>query len=115
MPYPKKVDFIEKEGFTSFIKGKRRPLTALEIKQLQININTNTLGKSLMLAFSQVASSEALRQYFYEGVQLADKQISHLGQMLMKENLPTPKIMDTHISDSTIAPFSDKLMLYHTF
>lgn len=115
IPYPKSVDFIEKENFTSFITGKKRPLTALEIKQLQVNINTNTLGKSLMLGFSQVASAEALRNYFYDGVQLADKQISQLGDMLMRENLPTPKLMDTHITDSTIAPFSDKLMLYHTF
>ncbi|RPF55860.1 DUF3231 family protein [Aquisalibacillus elongatus] len=115
VPYPSKVDFVEKDSFTSFIAGKKRPLTAIEIKHLQVNINTNTLGKALMLGFSQVASSEKIRDYCQDGVQLAEKQINQLGEMLMKENLPTPMLLDTHITDSTVSPFSDKLILYHTF
>ncbi|WP_233269355.1 DUF3231 family protein [Alteribacillus sp. YIM 98480] len=114
IPYPNKVDFIEKESFISVIAGKTRPLTALEIKQLQLNLNTNTLGKALMIAFSQIASSEELRSYFQEGSQLAEKQITELGQILLKDMLPSPKIVDSHVTDSTISPFSDKLLLYHT-
>ncbi len=53
IPYPQKVDFVEKESFISVIGGKFRPLTAIEIKHLQVNINTNALGKSMMLGFSQ--------------------------------------------------------------
>lgn len=113
IPYPKKVDFVEKESFISAIAGKARPLTALEIKHLQVNINTNTLGKAVMLAFSQIASSEKLRKYFQEGAHIADKQIRQLGNFLINENLPTSKLMDAHVTDSTITPFSDKLMLYH--
>ncbi|WP_416150725.1 DUF3231 family protein [Salipaludibacillus sp. HK11] len=112
-PYPQKVDFVEKESFISVIAGKSRPLTTIEIKQLQVNINTNILGKALMLGFSQVASSEKLRNYFQEGVKVADRQIKQLGKFLLNEYLPTPNLMDAHISDSTIPPFSDKLMLYH--
>ncbi|MGJ9384929.1 DUF3231 family protein [Salipaludibacillus sp. CF4.18] len=114
IPYPQKVDFVEKESFISVIGGKFRPLTALEIKHLQVNINTNILGKSMMLGFSQVASSDKLRKYFQEGVKVADRQIKELGKFLISENLPTPNLMDAHISDSTIPPFSDKLMLYST-
>ncbi|WP_407272131.1 DUF3231 family protein [Radiobacillus sp. PE A8.2] len=114
IPYPKKTDFVEKNSFITLIAGKSRPLTALEIKHLQININTNTLGKSMMLSFSQIATSEKLRKYFQEGSELADKQIRKLGDFLFNENLPSPKIMDAHLTDSTVPPFSDKLMLYHT-
>lgn len=114
IPYPKKVDFVDKKSFTSAIGGKTRPLTALEIKHLQVNINTNTLGKTFMLGFSQVASSDKLRKYFYEGAQLADKQIKQLGTYLINDDLPSPKLMDGHLTDSTTPPFSDKLMLYHT-
>ncbi|MFZ3579710.1 DUF3231 family protein [Virgibacillus sp. DJP39] len=113
-PYPKKVDFVEKSSFISAVAGKLRPLTALEIKSLQININTNVLGKSIMLGFSQVASSDKLRKYFRDGAQLADKQIKQLGKYLTEANLSTPKLMDANITDSTTPPFSDKLMLYHT-
>nr|WP_246596040.1 DUF3231 family protein [Bacillus alkalicola] len=114
IPYPKKVDFIEKDSFISIIAGKMRPLTAIEIKHLQANINTNILGKAVMLAFSQVASSDELREYFRRGANLANEQIVELGKFLMSGNLPTPKIMDAHITDTTTSPFSDKLMLYHS-
>ncbi|MDQ0252843.1 hypothetical protein J2S74_000215 [Evansella vedderi] len=113
IPYPKNVDFVEKDSFISVLAGKTRPLTALEIKHLQININTNTLGKAMMLAFSQIASSEELRGYFRRGAQLAEEQIIELGKLLINDNLPTPKLMDAHITDSTVSPFSDKLLLYH--
>ncbi|MDC3417176.1 DUF3231 family protein [Aquibacillus salsiterrae] len=114
IPYPKQVDYVEDQSFISFIAGKKRPLTGLEIKHLQININTNTLGKALMLAFGQVASSEKLRDNFKEGAELADKQIKQLGDILISENLPSPKLLDAHVTDSTIPPFTDKLMMYHT-
>ncbi|ENH97238.1 hypothetical protein J416_06622 [Gracilibacillus halophilus YIM-C55.5] len=114
IPYPKKVDFIEDQSFISYFSGKLRPLTGLEIKHLQINVNTNVLGKALLLGFSQVTSSEQLTKYFKQGSKRAEKQINKLGAFLMKENLPTPKLLDTHITDSTIPPYSDKLMLYHT-
>jgi len=32
IPYPKKVDFVENQSFTSLMAGKSRPVTALEIK-----------------------------------------------------------------------------------
>ncbi|WP_082234580.1 DUF3231 family protein [Halobacillus massiliensis] len=114
IPYPKKVDFVESKSFISLIAGKQRPVTALEIKHLQVNINTNTLGKALMTAFSQVASSDNLKKYFREGSSLAEGQIKELGELLMNEDLPTPKLMDTHVTDSTSSPFSDKLLMYHT-
>lgn len=114
IPYPKKVDFVENQSFISLFAGKTRPVTAMEIKHLQININTNTLGKAMMTAFCQVASSEQLRKYFKEGASLAERQIKQLGDLLMSENLPSPKLMDAHITDSTTSPFSDKLLMFHT-
>ena len=113
IPYPKKVDFVEKKSFISIFTGRDRPLTANEIKHFHYNINTNILGKSLMLGFSQVASSENIRKYFQEGVKLANKQIKLFSNHLANQDLPAPKTMDTHITDSTTSPFSDKLMMYH--
>ncbi|MGP4060463.1 DUF3231 family protein [Halobacillus sp. H74] len=114
IPYPKKVDFIDNQSFITILAGKYRPLTAIEIKHLQVNLNTNTLGRAMMTAFSQIASSDKLRKYFQEGASLAERQIKQLGEVLMSESLPAPKLMDAHISDSTTSPFSDKLLLYHT-
>ncbi|WP_437831822.1 DUF3231 family protein [Niallia taxi] len=113
IPYPKKVDFVEKKSFISIFTGRDRPLSANEIKHFHYNINTNILGKSLMLGFSQVASSENIRKYFQEGAKLANKQIKMFSNHLANQDLPAPKTMDTHITDSTTPPFSDKLMMYH--
>lgn len=113
IPYPKKVDFVEKKSFISIFTGSNRPLTANEIKHFHFNINTNLLGKSLLLGFSQVASSEKIRKYFQEGAKLANKQIKMFSNHLTNQDLPAPSLMDTHITDSTTSPFSDKLMMYH--
>ncbi|MCB5238619.1 DUF3231 family protein [Niallia circulans] len=113
IPYPKKVDFVEKKSFISIFTGRDRPLTANEIKHYHYNIITNILGKSLMIGFSQVASSEKLREYFQEGAKLASKQIKIYTNRLINQDLPSPKLMDTHITDSTASPFSDKLLMYH--
>jgi Protein of unknown function (DUF3231) len=113
IPYAKKVDFVEKKSFISIITGRDRPLTANETKHLQYNINTNILGKSLMIGFSQVASSSKIRKYFQKGAELSGNQIKNFSDHLMNQDLPAPKLMDAHITDSTTSPFSDKLMMYH--
>jgi Protein of unknown function (DUF3231) len=113
IPYANKVDFVEKKSFISILTGRDRPLTAPEIKHLQFNINTNILGKSLMLGFSQVASSEKLRKYFREGAKISGKQIGAFALTLSNQDLPSPRLMDAHVTDSTSSPFSDKLMLFH--
>ncbi|MFG6117870.1 DUF3231 family protein [Thalassobacillus sp. B23F22_16] len=113
IPYATKVDFVEKKSYISLITGRERPLTANEIKQMQYNIFTNILGKTLMLGFSQVASSEKIRKYFRAGAELSGKQINSFSQHLTNQDLPAPTLMDEHITDSTSSPFSDKLMIYH--
>ncbi|MCF2132553.1 DUF3231 family protein, partial [Strepomyces sp. STD 3.1] len=111
---PMKEEYIvEKKSFISIITGRDRPLTANEIKHLQYNINTNVLGKSLMLGFSQVAFSSEIRKYFQKGAELAGNQIKNFSNHLISQDLPAPKLMDAHITNSTISPFSDKLMMYH--
>jgi hypothetical protein len=113
IPYANKVDFVEKKSFISILTGRDRPLIAPEIKHLHFNINTNILGKSLLLGFSQVASSEKLRKYFREGAELSGKQIDAFALTLSNQDLPSPRLMDAHVTDSTSSPFSDKLMLFH--
>jgi hypothetical protein len=113
IPYAKKVDFVEEKSFISIITGRDRPLTAPEIKNLHFILNTNILGKGLMLGFSQVASSEKIREYFQEGAKLAGKQIKGLSIVLENQDLPSPRLLDAHVTDSTSSPFSDKLMMFH--
>ncbi|MFJ8235559.1 DUF3231 family protein [Ureibacillus sp. NPDC094379] len=113
IPYANKVDFVEKKSFISILTGRDRPLSAPEIKHLHYIIITNILGKSLVLAFSQVASSETLRKHFREGDEIAERLIKAFSLPLTKQDLPSSKLMDDHVTNSTSSPFSDKLMLFH--
>jgi hypothetical protein len=64
IPVPDRVDFIRSLEFLSgglFGFGDKRPLIAMEITHLVINIQTNALGKALMIGFSQVARSQKIR------------------------------------------------------
>jgi hypothetical protein len=112
---PRKVDFVKKMSFLFDMLGKhKRPLTAIEITHLFINIQTNVLGKSMMTAFAQVCKSADAKQFFVEGRGIAGKHILKFSTVLTNEDVPAPQGSDHHVTDSTTAPFSDKLMMYHT-
>ncbi len=111
---PENVDFVRKQNFLNGFLGEQRSLLATEIGQIYANLQTNAIGRALLLGFSQVTTSERLRQYFMRGAEIAKKHIEVLHKILLENDLPTPTTWDTDIMDSTTAPFSDKLMLFHT-
>ncbi|MGZ4111722.1 MAG: DUF3231 family protein [Tumebacillaceae bacterium] len=94
--------------------AKHRPLNAVEIATLWSNILTNTLGKALIMGFSQVAKSKTVREYFVRGKEIAKKNMKIFSGYLLEEDIPSPITWDSDVKDSTSAPFSDKLMLTHT-
>jgi hypothetical protein len=110
---PDRVEYVKNDNFLGSLFGQQRPLSALEITHLFLNAQSNSVAKALMLGFSQVAHSRELRQLFVKGADIADKHIEVFGTSLKESGLPAPMSLDSDIMDSTIAPFSDKLMLYH--
>ena len=114
IPVPDEARFIEKKNFMNGFFGERRPLTGPEITQLFINMDTNLLGESLMTAFGQVAESKQIRDLMWRGKEIAKKHAIIFAQKLKDDNIAIPSIWDTSITNSQIAPFSDKLMLFVT-
>lgn len=113
IPYPKNVDFIKKQSYLNGFFGNIRPLQALEITHLFDNIENNATSKAVLIGFSQVANSKEVKAYFLRGKELATKHYNIFSKVLQKENLSSPPIFDPLVSTSTIAPFSDKLMMFH--
>ncbi|MGM7723800.1 DUF3231 family protein [Metabacillus sp. Hm71] len=112
---PDKVDFVKKQSFLfDFLGQNKRPLSSIEITHLFINVQTNALGKAMMMAFAQVCKGEDVKQYFMEGKGIANKHIKKFSSILTNGDVPAPMIWDSHVLDSTVAPFSDKLMMFHT-
>ncbi|HZG58892.1 DUF3231 family protein [Paenibacillus sp.] len=107
------VEFVESTKFMAGFFGDVRPLNALEITHLFSNIQTNALGKALIMGFSQVARSDEIREYFKLGKKIAKHHMEVFSEKLKENDLPVPMSWDHDVMDSQEPPFSDKLMLFH--
>jgi hypothetical protein len=113
LPTPEQVDFVKKQSFLTGWFGDRRPLLGIEIANLVYNAERNTLGEALITGFSQIAKSKEVRQYMVRGREISAKHSEVFSSVLHEEHLSSTKNLTSEVTDSTISPFSDKLMMFH--
>jgi hypothetical protein len=106
------VDFIDSQSYLTGWFGKRRPISAVEVSGTYLNIQKTMTKIVLELGFSQVARSKAVRKYMERARQLCQNHFETLAKMLKEDNLHIPRTFDSEVTDSTIPPFSDKLMMF---
>ncbi|MDQ0246623.1 hypothetical protein J2S09_004227 [Bacillus fengqiuensis] len=111
--YPDKVEYVTERKFLGGLVGHRRPLLGVEIAHLGINIEVANVAKTLLLGFSQVAQSKKISDYFKDGYELGKKMVEDFMIKLKEDDNSYPSTWDSTITNSTEAPFSDKLMLFH--
>ncbi|MCM3601715.1 DUF3231 family protein [Robertmurraya korlensis] len=114
IPSPHGAKFMESPGFISNLIGDKRPLNSSEISTLFFNSMKTGFIRSLALAFSQVAVNEDVRNFMLKHVKLAGKDVESFDDLLQKDHLPIPEKWDAEITDSTVSPFSDKLIMFHS-
>ncbi len=110
---PKQVSFIEKEDFLDDILGKKRPLLTVEIAHIYGNTLTNLVGRALLMGFGQVTNSNEIKKFMFRGMDIASKHIEVFNSLLSQENIPVPSTSNAFVTDSTISPFTNKLMMFH--
>lgn len=112
---PQKVDFIKNKNYMdgSSLFSDKRTLNAIEIGHLYHNTETNVLGFMVCVGFGQTAGSQKIRDYMLRGKDIAKKHIKVFADRLMESDIQAPMSWDESAKDSTEAPFSDKLMMYH--
>ncbi|WP_186576525.1 DUF3231 family protein [Aquibacillus kalidii] len=110
---PYQADIIKDQDYLAGWFGKKRPLNAIEISGLHYNMKKTIVKVVLEIAFGQVTKSKELRAYFKRGVKICEKQLKEMGTLLQEDHLPVPKSWQAEVTNSTKAPFSDKLMLFH--
>ncbi|MFZ7942922.1 DUF3231 family protein [Neobacillus sp. 19] len=113
IPTPHGAKFIESTGIISNLIGDKRPLNSSEISTLFFNSTKTGFISSLSLAFSQVAQQEEVRHFMLKNVKLAGKDAESFDTILRQDHLPIPEKWDAEITDSTVSPFSDKLIMFH--
>ena len=110
---PDKVDFVGKQKFLSGLTGRRRSLASVEITHLFMNIQTNQIGKALIMGFLQVAQDKEVKNYLQRGKKIAQKHVDLFSDILKQNDIPAPMFWDSAVTDSTTKVFSDKLIMFH--
>jgi hypothetical protein len=115
IPYPKDVEYIEKESYLSGF-GKKRPLNAVEMTEIFFNTERNYFSVILCMGLLQVIKDKEIHQYIEEGKKISEKQINTFNTLLKQEELLGNVTLNVEVSDSTVSPFSDRLvvMLFHS-
>ncbi|WP_449538966.1 DUF3231 family protein [Ferdinandcohnia sp. Marseille-Q9671] len=107
------VEFVNEQSFLNGWFGKRRPLSAVEISGISFNMVKVVVKVVLEIAFAQVSQTEEVIKYFQRGKKLCEKQFGILSRVLTKDELASPASWVSDVTNSTIPPFSEKLMLNH--
>ncbi|WP_458415024.1 DUF3231 family protein [Schinkia sp. CFF1] len=111
IPYPKKVEYIKKNSYVTDVIGKKRPLNTVELTQLFFNIERNYFAIILCIGLLQVVKDKEIKKYLKEGQDISEKQINLFNDLLKKEELLGLVTVNIEVTDSTVSPFSDKLIM----
>ena len=109
---PKKVEYITSLGYTLDVIGKKRPLNSAEAGNIYINLTMTSLAKGICLGFYQVTKNTEVRQFLERVLNTVNKNFGIFSSLLREENLHVPQLLDTEVTNSTVSPFSDKLMMH---
>lgn len=113
---PKSVKFVEgtnyMSGFNLF--SEKRALNTVEVAHLYHAIESNIIGMQLITGFAQVANEPEVKKYFIKGKELAKKIVTDNTQLFLQSDIQPPSTWGANATDSKVAPFSDKLMMYCT-
>ncbi|WP_163971844.1 DUF3231 family protein [Oceanobacillus halotolerans] len=113
---PKTAEFVKN---TSYLGGlpinpfsEKRSLNTVEVAHLHHAIESNVTGLQMILGFAQCANEIQVKNYFNEGAELSKSVIKELSETLLESGIQAPVPSGGNATRSTVAPFSDKIMLY---
>jgi Protein of unknown function (DUF3231) len=92
--------------------GETRPLNALELSEIFFVIERNCIGIILLKGFIQTSKDKEVKDYLKKGKKLSEKQITTFNNVLVKDDAFPTYPVSMEVTASTIAPFSEKLMLF---
>jgi hypothetical protein len=111
---PDKVEVIERYHYVTDVFGKQRPMNVIESGHAYFNLNKAFIAKAMILGFSQVSKNKNVGVLLQKSLQVKNKHIDTFSSLLTKDNLHLPKSCETEVTDSSVSPFSERLMLLQT-
>ncbi|WML32037.1 DUF3231 family protein [Neobacillus sp. OS1-32] len=109
---PKQAEFVKNDNFLAggWLEEKR-PLSCIEITDIYFNLKKSILGKAIGVAFSQVAQSKQVQKFLHPAVNMTTKHIDMFVDLLNKESLPAPSILDAKVDGLFYNNFLCKLLI----
>jgi len=112
LPVPSSIEKVERQSFVGNWFSGKRPLNAEEITQVTSNLTNIEVSKEFFRSFIQITSSKQLKEHYKRGEEIAKKHSKILKSLLADHNLPQPPTWESEITESTVNPFSERMMLY---
>lgn len=112
---PAVTEYIDSKSYLSGLNplSNKRPLNAIEISHLYMNVMTNAMGVNLSLSFAQTSPVKEVSDFMLRGAEIANKHIKIFTDILLQNDIPTPRLPDVSVSNSVTQTFSEKLMMFH--
>ena len=111
---PDKVHFIKSLDYVTDLVGSKRTMNAVECGNIYFNLEKSMMTKGCLIAFKQVCKDKPIIKFLEKAINAANKHIGIFTTLLLKEDLHLPHTFDSEITNSNDAPFSEKLMLFHS-
>src|SRR5699024_726806 len=110
---PKDTEYIKDSGYTGGLNPlkKQRPLNTVEISLVYQALEANITGMKLMTGYSQAAKDPDVQKYFTRGKDLSKDIVTTMSKLLLESDLDAPSPWTGMVTDSTMSPFSDKMMM----
>ena len=100
--YPQNnIEFVSTNEYKEGIFKAKRPLSAIEVISISLNIKKNIMAKALSIAFSQVIQSEEARKFLRTSQETADEHIQNFTKIMHADNLPVPTSWETEIGSNS--------------
>ncbi|MFS0822083.1 DUF3231 family protein [Bacillus sp. 1P02SD] len=109
--YPSEIEYVEKTTYLTKLIGEKRPLNVVEITDMFFNIERNYFAIVLCMGFQQVIQDKEILEFIKDGRTISEKQISFINDLFKHENLMSTTSIPMEVTDSTVSPFSNKLIL----
>jgi hypothetical protein len=114
---PKSVGFVKEStylaGMNPFGKlNNKRTLNTIEVAYIYHGIESNVTGLQLITGFAQCATNSEVKKFCTKGAEIAKSFIKEMSETFLEDGVQIPTTSGGNATRSTVAPFSDKLMMY---
>ena len=111
---PTSIDFITDKQYMkgTSILGQKRPLNTLEFGVLYRSFESNITGMQLLKGFAQCTEDKESHKYFTKGMELSKELVKECGEIFLENNIQPPATPGGTVTNSTMAPFSERLMMF---